>query len=110
MLAGALPPSWRCRRVWPAGTLRSVPHHNAVRPGSNEGGNSRPLANFNSNGGASSGGASGDGASPNGDDASPNGGDASPNGDGASPNGGDGGASPNDDGASAPLPASDVPP
>ena len=82
-------------------------HHNAVRPGSNEGGNSRPLANFNSNGGASSGGASDDGANPNGDGASPNGGDASPNDGGASPSD-DGGASPNDDGASAPLPASDV--
>src|SRR2546430_12025325 len=67
-------------------------HHNAVRPGSNEGGNSRPLANFNSNGGASSGGASDDGASPNGGDASPNDGGASPS--------DDGGASPNDDGAS----------
>ena len=82
-------------------------HHSAVRPGSNEGGNSRPLANFNSNGGASSGGASYDGASPNGDGASPNGGDASPNDGGASPSD-DGGASPNDDGASAPLRASDV--
>src|SRR5437879_13254366 len=80
-------------------------HHNAVRPGSNEGGNSRPLANFNSNGGASSGGASDGGASDDG--ASPNGDGASPNDGGASPSD-DGGASPNDDGASAPLRASDV--
>src|SRR5882757_3386173 len=63
------------------------------RPRNSEGGKSRPQASLNSNVGASSGDASGDGASPSaGGDASPNdGGGASPSdGGGASPSDGDG--------------------
>jgi hypothetical protein len=65
-----------------------------IRPSGlkHEGGEFPALCpHLSSNGGASSGGANGDGASPNDGDASPNDGDgASPNGDvGASPNGGD---------------------
>jgi hypothetical protein len=73
----------------------------------------RGLRHLTSNGGANSGGASDDGASPNDDGANPSDGGANPSdGGGANPNGGDAihDVVPTSDHASGLLPASGVPP